>query len=185
MIAMSYKNIFAAFIVATVPLSAFAEYDRFKNERLHQQHFYEFARVRSVTPIMKTVEHRTPRRTCRQERVAYRSANSHTPAILGGIIGAALGNQLGHHKSNKRVGVVAGSILGAAIGNDIGNNANNRYSDHRTEMRCHKEYDVQFEEQVVGYNVQYRYRGNTFYTQTQKHPGKKIRLKLRFDPAHQ
>ena len=180
---MNYKNIFVAIIVSTVPLSVFAEHNSYRNERTHKQNFYDFARVSSATPIMKTVKHRIPRKICRQEKVAYRSANSHTPAILGGIIGAALGNQLGHHKSNKRVGAVAGSILGAAIGNDIGNSASHRYSDHRTEMRCHKEYDVQFEEQIVGYNVKYRYRGNTFYTQTQKHPGKKIKLKLRFDPA--
>lgn len=182
---MNYKNIFAAIIFTTVPLSGFAEHNRYKNEHISKQVFYDFARVSSVTPITKTVERRTPQKICKQERVIYRSANSHTPAILGGIIGAALGNQLGHQKSNKRVGAVAGSILGAAIGHDIGNGTNRGYSDHRTKTLCHDEYNIRLEEQIIGYRVQYRYKGNTYYTQTQNHPGKKIKLQLRFDTTDQ
>ncbi len=179
---MNYKNIIAAILITGIPLSGFAEHDSYGYKR-HQQKFYDYARVRSVTPIVKTIERRIPHKSCRNERVRYSRASSNTPIILGGIIGAAIGNQVGHHKSNKRVGVIAGSILGAAIGNDIRNNSSYQYSDYGTERRCHKKYDIQLEEQVVGYNVKYRYHGETYFTQTQEHPGKKIRLKIRFEPV--
>jgi uncharacterized protein YcfJ len=105
-----------------------------------------------------------------------------TPIILGSIIGAALGNELGHHRSNKRVGAVAGSILGAAIGSDKSLHSPSRNGYHH-ENQCTTHYDSEFEEQVVGYDVEYSYRGKTYYTQTQEHPGKRLQLKLRMAPT--
>ncbi len=170
---MKSQLMIASLVISLVSLPAYAGHGQQYNYRSKGQ-FYDYAKVESVTPIVETVEHRIPRQ-CRH----YSNANDHhrsaTPMILGGIIGAALGNELGHRKSNKRVGAVAGGILGASIGSDI----NRRQPSHR----CETQYDIEYEQQVVAYDVSYRYRGQTFHTQTQQHPGKRIQLKLHVEPV--
>jgi len=146
-------------------------------------HFFDYAKVRSVTPIIETVEHRKPVEICRDRRVRSPRQHSATPMILGSIIGAAIGNGLGHHRSNKRVGAVAGSILGAAIGSDIGRQSPHNNSNYHVETQCTTRYDSEFEEQIVAYDVEYRYRGHTYHTQTREHPGKRLQLKLRMAPV--
>jgi uncharacterized protein YcfJ len=176
---MNIKLIISGLLISACSLSAFAGHNSDYNDHrninsVSTGHYYDYARVRSVSPIYETIEHRVPRQS------NYRHSNdrhqrSATPAILGTIIGAAIGNQLGHHKSNKRVGAVAGGILGASIGSDIGNK--HRYQNRPTQ------YDIEYEERIVGYDVSYRYRGNTYHTTTREHPGKKIKLRLQFEPV--
>lgn len=182
---MNYKTLIIGIIISAVSVSAFAGHnnDRYKRHNKFQSknYIFDYGRVRSATPIIETIEHRVPRETCRQERVRSHHQNSATPVILGSIIGAAIGNQLGHHKSNKRVGAIAGTLLGAAIGSDISKNSIRHHGGYR--MQCSTDYDIEFEEQVVGYDVEYRYKGNTYYTQTREHPGKRLKLKLRIQPV--
>lgn len=165
------------------------QYNRYKNNHpaAYKQrdetgnYFYDFAKVRSVTPIIETVTNHVPlscnHRTHYQPAAA--TSNNATPMILGTIIGAAIGNKLGHKKSNQRVGAVAGGILGASIGSNIGNDMADRSQQHR----CQPRYETHYQEQVVGYNVEYRYRGKTYHTRTSEHPGKRIQMKLHFEPA--
>ena len=172
---MKYSLIITSLIIGLLSSLAYADHNR------HYPHsgngkFYDYAKVTSVTPIVETVEQRIPR-GCRYNNHRNHANRSATPAIIGGIIGAAIGNELGHNKSNQRVGAVAGGILGASIGSDI----NRR---HHSQHRCEPYYDIRYREQVVGYDVSYRYRGQTYYTQTQEHPGKKIQLKLHFEPVY-
>lgn len=138
----------------------------------HGEFFYDYGRVKSVTPIFDTVKQRIPHSNCSHSSHKRYSSNSATPAIIGGIIGAAIGNELGHSKRNKQVGAVAGGLLGASIGSDLKGNGH----------RCVTQYSTEYREQVVGYDVSYRYKGRTYYTQTSEHPGKRIQLKLRVDP---
>lgn len=146
------------------------------NSHSQKAHIYDYAKVSSVTPIMETIEHQIPRQ-CHYQPARRSYHKSATPAILGTIIGAAIGNELGHKKSNKRIGAIAGGILGGSIGADIGRNGRQQtgeYCDH---------YDIEREQVVVGYDISYRYRGQTYYTTTKQHPGRRIQLKLRFEPV--
>lgn len=176
---MNIKVLISSLLISTCSLGAFAGHEQ--DSRYNKGYssvstgqFYDYAKVNSVTPIYETIEHRVPRE-CHYRQSSDNHRRSATPAILGGIIGAALGNELGHHKSNKRVGAVAGGILGASIGADIGKRNNN----HR---ECNQ-YDIEYEERVVAYDVGYRYKGKNYHTTTRQHPGKKIQLKLRFEPV--
>ena len=171
---MIYQLMITSLIVRLISLPSYAGHSR-HHSNYDTGYFYDYAKVRSVTPIIETVERRVPR-GCRHTNHHTEYHRSATPAILGGIIGAAIGNELGHHKSSQRVGAVAGGILGASIGADI----NRRQQPYH---RCETQYTIEYEEQVVGYDVSYRYRGQTYYTQTQEHPGKKVQLKLRFEPV--
>lgn len=175
---MNYKVILSGLLISACSLTTFAghrdDYGYSNRNDVSTGQFYDYARVTSATPIYETIEHRVPRQ-CRHRTVRDDRRQSATPAILGAIIGAAIGNELGHNKSNKRVGAVAGGILGGSIGSDI---AKGGHKGHH----CNQ-YDVEYEERVVGYDVDYRYRGNTYSTTTAQHPGKRIQLKLFFEPV--
>jgi uncharacterized protein YcfJ len=147
-----------------------------------------YAKVISVTPLVQTFEQRIPQRECWSEQVRYDGQDdnyrSPTGAILGGIIGAAIGNELGHHKSNKRIGALAGGVLGASLGNDISRRHQGRASrtQYRTEERCETRYGVSVEERIVGYDVAYRYHGETFRTKMDYDPGKKLPVRVTVRP---
>ncbi|MEJ2443680.1 MAG: glycine zipper 2TM domain-containing protein [Exilibacterium sp.] len=148
----------------------------------------DFARVTNVAPIYRTVEHRVPEKQCWTETVAYEQPGyrSNTGTILGGLIGAAVGNSIGHHKRNKQVGAVAGAVLGASIGRDIGHRtaAGNGFTEYRDEQRCEVKHRVEYEETVVGYDVTYRYRGQIYHTRTDQHPGKRIKVAVKVRPVY-
>lgn len=148
---------------------------------------YDYASVVEVEPITHTVRVSTPRKECWQEQVVHEKSRhrSASGAILGGIIGAALGNELGHKKSNKRVGAVAGAILGSSIGNNISRNGGHRRNHGlytSVEERCRTYNDYHEEERVSGYNVRYRYNGETYSTVTSRDPGDSIKLKVSITP---
>lgn len=143
----------------------------------HGNHFYDFARVSSVNPIYETVEHRVPQSCNHSSHYDHHKSQSATPVILGGVIGGAIGNRVGSNKSNKKVGAVVGSILGASIASDL--NRHDRHISHR----CKNRYTTRFEQQLVGYDVLYNYRGNTYRTTMQDHPGNRVQLRLSFDPV--
>lgn len=152
---------------------------------------YDFAKVVDVDPITKTVRYSEPRQECWQEEVVhYQPGRTHhsspTGAVLGGIIGAAIGNRVGHGKKNKKVGAVAGAMLGASIGHDVSRRHAHAEPGHRyttTEERCETVRDYYEEERITGYQVTYKFRGNTYETRTKTHPGKKIKLRLNISPV--
>ncbi len=166
---------------------------------------FDYAKVVSVTPITETVEYHNPRQQCWNERVSYQepvySGYSNTPAaprsytgtILGGLIGGAIGNELGHSNTNKKVGAAAGAILGASIGRDITNRRHkNRQpvvqttsvTRYRTEQRCETVDEIDYHEQIVGYDVDYKYNGRRYSTRMDQHPGDKIEVIVDVRPVY-
>ncbi|MEH6469972.1 MAG: glycine zipper 2TM domain-containing protein [Halopseudomonas sp.] len=166
-----------------------------RNDRGHggkgnngRQHF---AKVIAVDPITQSISRKIPIEQCWSEQVRYEGSNggyrSNTGTLLGGIIGAAIGNNLGrgHHRDNKNIKTVAGGLLGAAIGRDISARSQSRHSqpEYRTEQRCSTEYETQWEQRITGYNVTYRYQGETYNTRMDYDPGKKIRVHVQVRPV--
>ncbi len=149
----------------------------------------DWAKVTHVDPIVRTVEHITPHQKCWNERTHYRHSHqkndSLTGTIMGGIIGGALGNAVGHSKKNKQVGTVVGSILGASVGHGLSNNrshddrSNTSYYNHR---HCTVEDEIRYEEEIIGYHVSYRYRGDEYKTRMNKHPGKRLKVRVSVEP---
>ena len=148
----------------------------------------DHARVISVEPITETLTQRIPQESCWTERVRYQQepSRSYAPAIIGGIVGAAIGNSLGHkrHKSNRAIKAVALGALGASIGNQIGNRHQRGTTvSYRDEERCEVSYETSYEERIVGYDVTYRYRGETYHTEMDYDPGNKIRVRVNVRPV--
>lgn len=157
---------------------------------------YAYARVVDVDPIVQRVRISEPRRECwtetRYEDVSYTErvgppAKANPGAmILGGIIGAALGNQIGHG-DGRRAATVAGAVIGTAIGHDA---STRRGQDTRvvTEsrpydtQRCEVRYDERVEERIDGYRVTYEYNGIRQTTQLPYDPGDRIRVRVDVRP---
>jgi uncharacterized protein YcfJ len=164
---------------------------------------YDYARVVDVDPIVRQIRVTTPRRECWMEtRYEYepryepqRVAGPHRGAagsmILGGIIGAALGNQVGSG-DGRRAATVAGALIGSAIGHDRADrrNAGQYYSDagprearpYEVE-RCDVRYEEDYEERIAGYRVTYLYNGREQTTRLPYDPGDRIRVRVNVRPA--
>lgn len=162
--------------------------------------FVDYAQVKEVRPVYRTVEHHIPQRSCWDESVRIerpysqpRQHNSATSTLVGGMIGGALGHAVGRGHDNKKIGTAVGAVLGMSIGNDIGHK--NRPSTSREAPyghdvyehveRCDVSYRKEIEEQLIGYDVTYKYRGETFSTRTRHHPGERIKLAISVNPLEQ
>ena len=144
---------------------------------------FAWADVLRVDPIYAYERVSRPERECYDETVTHhddRRGNNTGATVLGAIIGGALGNQVGKGDGRK-----AATIAGAVVGGAIGNNQARRDDEHYTtnERRC-REVDGGYEERrVAGYDVEYRYRGETYMSRLNYDPGERIRVRVSVTPA--
>ena len=147
---------------------------------------YDYAHVERVDPIVAVRRTSRPRQNCWTEQVAHQSGGypaSHTGTVLGGLVGAAVGNSVGHHSSNKQVGAVAGAILGSSIGYDLSrHNGSASHVYYTNERQCEVSHGYDDREEVTGYRVIYRYKGVRHSTQTDYHPGRRIKIRVSETP---
>lgn len=103
--------------------------------------------------------------------------------IIGAIIGGALGNQVGKG-DGKTAATIGGAVIGGAIGNSIDRN-NDSYDQYRdnsgTVRRCRMVSDNNGGN-YGGYNVTYRYAGQTYHAYTRRDPGRYIRVMVDVRP---
>lgn len=118
-----------------------------------------------------------------------------TNAVLGGIVGAAIGNQIGDG-DGRRAATVAGALLGGAIARDASQrhrHGRDAYGyrgrevvverEHvRYEQRCDMVPTGLSDDRVVGYRVRYDYNGFEGWTETAHHPGNTIRVRIEVTP---
>ncbi len=152
--------------------------------RGHGHNYRDTAKVVDVDPIYKTIEISRPEKHCWDEQVTHYQPRrkSYTGTVLGGIIGGVVGNQFGQGRG-RDASTVAGTLLGASIGNDISRNRRGGHYTTTTERQCEVETYTEYEEQLVGYRVKYRYKGKVFTTRTKHHPGKRIRVRVGVTPV--
>jgi uncharacterized protein YcfJ len=151
----------------------------------------------NVEPIIHEVRVSTPRQECwtetQYEQVEYHTAEPHSTVgstVLGGLIGAALGNQIGRG-DGRRIATVAGALVGSAIGHDVAQRRNGGYVDSsytevqpRDVQRCQVRYDDTVEQHIDGYRVTYVYGGREFTTRVPYDPGDHIRVRVDVEPEH-
>ncbi len=148
---------------------------------------YDYAKVVDVQPLYRTVTVSTPRQECWDEPVTRYQAgagNSYTSTIIGGIVGGVVGNQFGKG-TGRDVATVAGALLGGSIGRDLGHRhqaGGQYYTD--VERRCRTINDNYTEQRIEGYNVTYRYRGQTYTTRSDVDPGRRIKVRVDIVPVH-
>jgi uncharacterized protein YcfJ len=183
--------------------AAFADGGKWKRDR-HDRYSsgYDYARVIDVDPIVRHVRVTVPNRECwtetRYEEVESVRGGGYDPRrgnagsmILGGILGAAVGNQIGGG-DGRRAATVAGAIIGSAIGHDVADRRNARYGNRRSDTetrpyqaeRCDVRYDDTYEDRIDGYRVTYEYNGRRETIRLPYDPGDRIRVRVDVRPEH-
>lgn len=157
---------------------------------------YDYARVVDVQPLTTRVRVSTPQRECwdetRYDEGGYgpsagsgghgsRVAGS---TLLGAVIGAAIGNQIGHGQGRKAA-TAGGAVIGAAIGHQNGMRRYGAVSSPQpyTVQRCETRYHDEYQERVEGYRVTYVYHGRRQVTELPYRPGDRIRVRVDVSPA--
>lgn len=182
----------AAITMVSVPVSA-GKY------RSNNNQTYDYAKVINVEPIYETYQVNNPVQHCYDEQVSrpHNRSNlnydSKTPEILGGIIGGAIGNRVGKRGGGKArdVATVVGAVLGGSIARDVKHNKRNNHSNrhyrqrdyYETVKRCETRDSYTTRQELVAYNVSYKYRGNIFHSQMNDAPGDRIKVKVTVAPA--
>lgn len=144
---------------------------------------FAWADVLRVDPVYDYVRTSRPERECYDERVTHhedRRGNNTGATVLGAIIGGALGNQVGKGDGRKAA-TVAGAVIGGSIAHDAARRDDDRYTS--TETRCRDVDNSVEERRVVGYDVEYRYRGETYMSRLSYDPGERIRVRVSVTPA--
>lgn len=174
------KSILIPLLIGLVSTPLYAGYPQ--HNQGEREIFYDKARVINVKPIVEIVEVPVENRECWTEEVSGTSHRNSSGAsmVVGTIIGGVLGHQMGRG-DGKKVATAAGTIIGAAVGNEMGKKHRREPYSH-TEHHCRVSEDYYEEERVRGYQVTYRYRGETFSTEMDRDPGKFLRLRVKLTP---
>lgn len=107
--------------------------------------------------------------------------------LVGALVGGLVGHQFGGG-SGKKALTVAGAVLGASIASDHARRSGYRevrsYREPSTPVRrCSESRRTRQVRSVDGYDVTYRYQGQTFSKHVREHPGDVVRVHVIVEPA--
>ena len=159
----------------------------------HDNARFDYARVLDVRPMVEQTREPVNQQVCTEvpvERYEPRYTEYHRdtrgPTVFGALVGGALGNLVGKGDGRK-----AATIAGAVIGGSVAHNNARRdgYGYYETggsyersyEERCRTQTDWRSNEDVVGYDVTYRYQGRTYHTTMDHDPGQRLRIRVDSD----
>jgi uncharacterized protein YcfJ len=140
--------------------------------------FQDYAKVTYVEPVYETVRINQPSRECwDEERTVRRDYNDRgAGGLVGGILGGVAGHQVGNGHG-KAAATIVGTLLGSKIGRDM--SRDRRSSRHvEVETVCRTVDHYEEEQRLNGYRVGYRYRGHEYDTFMDKHPGKRVKIRV-------
>ena len=144
---------------------------------------FAYADVLRVDPIYEYVN--APREECYEDRVTTRERRGDTTGgtVLGAIVGAAIGNQVGSG-DGRRAATAAGAVIGGTVGHNAArDNAGPPRVYSETQHRCRRVDDYREDRRVVGYDVEYRYRGDVYVSRVGYDPGDRLRVRVSVTPA--
>ena len=173
---------FAGFAVGTYS-EASAQDRGYSDDRAVDNSRVAWADVLRVDPVYDNVVSNRPREECYDADVNRRydtHGNNAGGTVLGAIVGGALGNQVGKGDGRKAA-TIAGALIGGAIGNDQARRDDRYYTD--SETRCRTISERSSERRIIGYDVQYRYRGDVYISQLDYDPGERMRVRVNVTPA--
>lgn len=148
---------------------------------------YDFAQVIDARPIVRVVTVTTPERECWEEQREYTVRRPRVGGAGGTLVGAIIGGVIGHQfgsGSGNDAATAAGALIGAAVGSDSARRGAD-YEDTyvRPVRRCQTNYSSREEERIDGYDVTYRYNGQTYRTRMPYDPGERLRIRVDVRPA--
>ncbi|HET7930042.1 MAG TPA: glycine zipper 2TM domain-containing protein, partial [Rhodanobacteraceae bacterium] len=135
---------------------------------------FGWAEVLRVDPVYAPVA-RPPQQACYPQAVR-REDNDHAGGtVLGAIVGGVLGNTVGKGDGRKAA-TVAGAVAGGAIGNRVSAAHDQTYSTQQTVCRPVDGYAPP--QQIVAYDVEYRFRGEVYMSRLPYDPGERMRVRV-------
>ena len=176
------------FLLALAVLSTAASAQRYPDDGAPRAESvsYGFADVLRVDPIYQQVRNARPREECFDEEVTRVAPGGGDPTggtVVGAIVGGALGNTVGSG-DGRRAATIAGAVIGGAVGRNVDRNNGGPPSDYSdVRSRCRVVEDVAQRRALVGYDVEYRYRGDVFMSRLEYDPGSRLRVRVGITPA--
>jgi uncharacterized protein YcfJ len=171
---------------------------------LHAETWIDNARVRRVDPQYENVS--VPRNECSRQLVSqaqpvnsgygyggvrqYGGERQYGGALIGGVAGALLGNQVGRGHG-REAATALGAVVGAFTGDQYANQGYQAYQARpvqyvdvpREVTSCRTVNDV--EGRLTGYRVQYEYRGQQYTTFSHVAPGANLQVRVSVEPVVQ
>lgn len=144
---------------------------------------FAWADVLRVDPVYDRVQTSAPREVCDDvpvERHVDGGNNNAAGTVIGAIVGGVLGNTVGKGDGRKAA-TVAGAVVGGAVGHGVASQDDGYYTG--PERRCHTVQDAAEERRIIGYDVQYRYRGDVYMSRLDYDPGERVRVRVSVAPA--
>jgi uncharacterized protein YcfJ len=77
----------------------------------------------------------------------------------------------------------AATVVGAVAGGAIGNRTSRGRDYEDTQTQCREVSSVSEQRRIIGYDVEYRYRGEVYTARLNYDPGERLRVRVRVDPA--
>lgn len=144
---------------------------------------YGWADVLRVDPVYDEAAQAAPKEECYEEQVLEPAAGESSTrtgvTVLGAIIGGIIGNRFGKGDGRKAT-TAAGAVAGGVVGNNLAANADNA-AKYTTQRHCRQSEGTTH--QVVGYDVEYRYRGEVYSSRMSSDPGDRMRVRVSVTPA--
>lgn len=139
---------------------------------------FAWADVLRVDPVYGTVQ--VPAQTCyNQTVVEQKPGHSGIGTVLGAVVGGVLGNTIGHG-GGRSLATVVGAVGGGVAGNKLGGQSGGQYQ--TTQTTCQQTATVG-QQQIIGYDVQYRYHGDVYVSRLSYDPGERLRIRVSVGPA--
>ncbi len=150
----------------------------------HAETYIDNARVRRVDPQYESVS--VPRNECTSQVVnevrRTGGERQYGGAVIGGVAGALLGNQVGRGHG-REAATALGAVVGAFTGDRMANGDEQvQYQEVPREVTsCRTVNDVQT--RVAGYRVDYEYHGQSYTTMLHDNPGPTLQVRVSVDPV--
>jgi uncharacterized protein YcfJ len=180
-IIMKFKVVLA--VVALLAAASVSAQDRRYDGPAGENTKYAWADVLRVDPVYDRVQTSVPREECEDvpvERRVDSGNNNAAGTVIGAIVGGVLGNTVGKGDGRKAA-TVAGAVVGGAVGHGVASQDDGYYEG--TRRRCRMVQEAADERRIVGYDVQYRYRGDVYMSRLDYDPGERVRVRISVAPA--
>ncbi|MFC4727543.1 glycine zipper 2TM domain-containing protein [Coralloluteibacterium thermophilus] len=134
----------------------------------------QFAEVVRVEPVHETEVIETPREVCEDrvvsQRQPVRDPNRVGGTVAGAVVGGLVGNQIGGG-SGRKIATAAGAVGGAFAGRKVQENMQQNNVTQTVQTSCRTVTDTSTREQLVGYDVTYRWDGDLRTVRMDRDPG--------------
>ena len=150
---------------------------------------YGWADVLRVDPVYDAAN-AGPQEECYEEQVLQEPAQTGAPddgkrvgaTVLGAIFGGIVGSRFGKGDGRKAA-TAAGALAGGVIGNNVASSDTTRAPARYTTQRRCRQVEGGTQRHVVGYDVEYRYRGEVYTSRMNTDPGDRMRVRVTVTPA--